>query len=32
MGFVRLKKILLAALYWLTAPRKYPSLIFCSQD
>jgi len=27
MGF-----ILLEALYWLTAPRKYPSVIFCSQD
>jgi len=28
----RLKKILLEALYWLTAPRKYPSVIICSQD
>jgi len=32
MGFVPPKKILLEALYWLTAPRKYPSVIFCSQD
>jgi len=27
----RLKKFLLEALHWLTAPRKYPSVIFCSQ-
>jgi len=28
----RLKKFLLEALCWLTAPRKYPSVIFCCQD
>jgi len=28
----RLKNFLLEALHWLTAPRKYPSVIFCSQD
>jgi len=27
----RLKKFLLEALYWLTVPRKYPSVIFCSK-
>jgi len=32
MGFVPHKKYLLEALRWLTAPRKYPSVIFCSQD
>jgi len=32
MSFVPLKKFLLEALCWLTAPRKYPSVIFCSQD
>jgi len=32
MGFVPPKKILMEALYWLTSLRKYPSVIFCSQD
>jgi len=32
MGFVTPKIIPLEALYWLTAPRKYPSVIFWSQD
>jgi len=32
MFFLRLKKFLLEALYWFTAPRKYPSVIFCSHD
>jgi len=32
MGFVPPKKIHLEGLYWLIAPRKYPSVIFCSQD
>jgi len=27
MGFVPTKKILLEALYWLTAQRKYPSTV-----
>jgi len=27
-----LKKFLSEAPYWLTAPCKYPSVIFCSQD
>jgi len=31
-GLFRLKIFFLEALYWLTAPRKYPSIIFCSQD
>jgi len=30
-AFCSAKKFLLEALYWLTAPRKYPSVIFCSQ-
>jgi len=32
MGFVPSKKFLLKALCWLTAPRKCPSVTFCSQD
>jgi len=32
MGFVPPKNILLETLYWLPAPRKYPSVIFWSQD
>jgi len=32
MGFVTPKKILLEALHWLNAPRKYPSVTFCSED
>jgi len=32
MVFVPPKKILLEALYWVTVPRKYPTVIFCSQD
>jgi len=31
MGFVPPKKILLEALYWLTAPRKYPSVMLSRQ-
>jgi len=31
MGFVSPKKFLLEALHWIIAPRKYPSVIFCSQ-
>jgi len=32
MGFVPPKKIFLEGLYWLAVPRKYPSVIFWSQD
>jgi len=32
MGFVLPIKFLLEALYWLTAPRKHPSVVFCPQD
>jgi len=28
MGFVPPKKILMEGLYWLAAPRKYPSIIY----
>jgi len=31
-GFCSAYKFLLEALYCLSAPRKYPSAIFCSQD
>jgi len=32
MGFVSPKKFLLEDLYWFTAPRKNPSVIFFSLD
>jgi len=32
VGFVPSIKFLLEGLYCLSAPRKYPSVIFCSQD